>query len=80
MKNVIKIKNLLFKKKYIYTKYEKNLSYKIVHLLKIYKFTSDCFLIGHVVFDLIVKKTKYFFENFVHMIEYDKERLSYLVT
>ena len=37
-----------------YTRYEKNVEDKIVHLKKIYKFTSEHFLIGLVVFVLIV--------------------------
>ena len=54
MKNVIKNKNFCFPKKN-YTIYEKNVSEKIVYLKKIYKFTSEHFLIRHVVFILIVK-------------------------
>ena len=37
-------------------RHEKNFGYKIVHLKKICKFTSEHFLIGHVVLVLIVKK------------------------
>ena len=38
-----------------YTRYEKNIPDKIVHLKKLYKFTSEHFLFGHVVFVLYVK-------------------------
>ena len=44
MKNFIKHKNFRFLKNY--TRYEKNVAYKIVHLKKIYKFTSDYFSIS----------------------------------
>ena len=45
----LKIKTFGFHKNY--TRYEK----KIVHVKKIYKFTSEHFFIGHVVFVLILK-------------------------
>ena len=38
-----------------YTTYQENVAGKIVHLKKIHKFTLEHFLIGHVVFVLIVK-------------------------
>ena len=38
-----------------YTRYEKSVGNKIVHLKKIHKFTSDHFLVGGVVFALIEK-------------------------
>ena len=53
MKNVIENKNVWFPKK-LYDICKKYWG-KIVHLKKIYKFTSDHFLIGQVVFILIVK-------------------------
>ena len=49
----IKIKNSIFPPKY--TRYEKNVVDNIVHPKKIYRFTSDHFSIGRVVFVLIVK-------------------------
>ena len=53
IKNIIKNKNFWLPKNY--TRYEKNVQDIIVHLKKINKFTSDYFLIEHVVFVLIVK-------------------------
>ena len=38
-----------------YTRCEKNIENKIVHLKKTHKFTSNYFFIGHIVFVLIVK-------------------------
>ena len=53
MENVIKNKNIWFPKKTIQV--TKKYGGKIVLLKKIYKFTSDYFTIGHVVFVLNVK-------------------------
>ena len=55
MKNVIKNRNFRFSK-ILYEIRKKKIPNKIVHIKKIYKFTSEHFLIGHVVFVLIVKK------------------------
>ena len=43
---LLKIKNFVSKKVY---EIQKNFGDKIVHLKKMYKFSSDHFLIGHVV-------------------------------
>ena len=50
---LLKMKNFDFEKNYI--GYENNFPYKIVHLKKIFKFTSEHFLIGYAVFVWIVK-------------------------
>ena len=52
MKSEIK-KKLSVSKKIV--RYEKNVREKFVHLKKIYKFTLDHFLFGHVIFVLTVK-------------------------
>ena len=54
IKNVfLRIKNWISPPKY--ARCEKNVQNEIVHLKKIHRFTSDHFLIGHVVFVLTVK-------------------------
>ena len=50
---ILKIKTFGFQNNC--TRYEKNYADKIVYLKKIYKFTSEHFLIGHELSDLIVK-------------------------
>ena len=50
---LLKIKNFDFQQNY--TRYKKKILDKIVHLKKIYKFISEYFLIGRVVWILIVK-------------------------
>ena len=50
---LLKIKTFGFQNNY--TRYEKNVKDKIVDLEEVYKLNADYFLIGHLVFVLIVK-------------------------
>ena len=66
MKNVIKNRKFWFPKK-LY-EIQKNILNKFVHLKKIYKLTSENFLIGHIVFVLIVKKLTKMENSILHII------------
>ena len=62
----LKIKTFGFQN--YYTRYEINFGDKIVHLKKIYKFRSDYFLIGHVVFTLNPKMLSKMKNYILHQI------------
>ena len=67
---LLKIKTFGFHKNY--TRRERKFLDEIIHLKKIYKFTSEHFLFGHVLFVLIIKNfiknEKFYFAPNLYLI------------